>query len=159
MRSATTVLALCAMTAAACGSGAQGDGGFRFTPVPYEYVDGMEGLNEGRSRVPLSLPPDVTANRCYPYVADEVLVDIDPEDAGAFKQWLDSVGFSVRREDASTRSPFPTSLLVGVPLGSVPDAISAIRERTGVVGAGTNSLGKIPEDPNLPICPTPDAPG
>jgi hypothetical protein len=135
---------------AACGSATNEEGRFRFTPVPYTFIDGYMG-----TRVPVSLPTNVTADRCYPYVADEVMVDVARDKVSGLKDWLSSVGFSVIEQEDRLPDPQPVSLLVRVPVGSVPDAAGAIQRRPGVVAAEHNSLGKYPESPNLPVCPTP----
>ena len=148
----TLVLASAIATAAVCGGGTASPSptpaAFVFTPVPFTYIAGPGG-----TPVAVSLPASATAAKCYPYVADEVIVDVQTDQLSTFKRWLTSVGFSVRSE-RNLPTTHPATVTVAVPLGSVPQAIPLIEQQVGVVTAGMNSLGKLPEEPNLPVCPT-----
>jgi hypothetical protein len=149
MRLVAVLAVVLLVLGAACGNGRRGASQkFVFTPVPYTMVDGPEG-----SPVPVSLPPTVTAAHCFPYIADEVGVFVDPDHVVAFKSWMSTIGFSVRDEQQAAPPPSPTYIAVRVPLGSVLDAVALIRRQPGVIAADPNSLGHAPESPNLSVCP------
>jgi hypothetical protein len=103
---------------------------FVFTPVPYKYVP-LAG-----TPVPIA---GLSTKPCAPFVADEVLVMVAATDIEQFDAWSDMMGFS-RETERLTATGDRYSIVLGVPLGSVPAAISAAREAPGVLDVGQNGF-------------------
>ena len=127
------VLAVVAL-ASACASTSGGTStatGFVFTPVPYKYVPVAT-----QTAIPLS---GLSTQPCDPFVADEVLAFVDAGRIDDFHAWADDIGFSRKSEYlAATGTRY--NIVLGVPLGSVPAAVAAVREAPGVVEAGKNGI-------------------
>ena len=110
---------------------------FQFTPIPV-------------TALPDGTPVSLDAN-CTVFAADEVVVLLYAEQRSDFERWLGDIGFHVRRVSATaaiTANLGPPALLyvIGVPLGSVPDAATTIATRPGVRSAEMNGYGNLPED-------------
>jgi len=105
---------------------------FTFTPVPVWTSVGT---------------PFVSFNeRCAAFVADEVLVRLAPQQREAFEGWADHIGFTIR---SSRESSSGVTMTVGVPEGSVPDAVRLIAQQPGARISEPSYLGGLPEDPSL----------
>lgn len=129
---------------AACGSPDDGEDTFTFDPVPYvEWFDGRL----------VSVDPD----SCAPYIADEVLVVVEPERTNEFESWVTAFGWEVKWDSPGRSFDL---VLVRVPLGSVPDAIGEVKQLSYVLGADPAYVGTVPEHtlptPAIPCGPRED---
>lgn len=125
---ATVVLTL----AVACGDPEGGVQPFEFDPVPYTVVPRPEDC--GVCGEAIAIGPDGTL-----YYADQVVLLIETDFARAIEEKIDRLGFRlVRRTDGSSLGV--SSILVQVPPGAAPDAVSAFEQLDGVVGAAPNYL-------------------
>ncbi len=109
---------------------------FHFTPIPV-------------TALPNGTPVSLAAN-CTVFAADEVMVLLYADERAAFERWLGEIGFHIRRvRPPAANSPGRPTLfyVIGVPLGSVPDAALIIATRPGVRSAEINSYWNLPEDP------------
>jgi hypothetical protein len=131
---AVGISAFCA-AGLACAGGSYHPGkiDLAFTPIPF-------------TALPDGTPVSVSSE-CDVFPAGEVVVLLEAKERQAFDDWLERIGFDVRREFATGPSDSLRTYLVGVPLGSVPDAASLIATRPGVRSAGPNGYGHLPDDP------------
>jgi hypothetical protein len=127
-----------ALSAMGCGSPEPERREFVFTPVAYMPR-------------PLSTACDLcgrgaacTADGQH-YIADQVFVYVDADDEGEVLELLDSYGFTVlKRFDLREE----VSLVVNVPLGSVPAAMSFLSDEEAVKYTELSGIARFPESPN-----------
>ena len=127
-----------AALAVACGNYHPNRIEFRFTPVPATV---KVYPNKYAPPTPLAFfrtKANINAAECEATAADDLTVTLDMRKQKGFEQWLDDIGFNVRRKyefPANATFVANTSYDIGVPLGSVPDALPLIREQPGVLEA------------------------
>ena len=114
---------------------------FHFTPIPI-------------TALPDGTPVTLDATTCVVSSPDEVIITFDTGQRVGLEQWLDAIGFTVRKKFEPSdreRKTLPTASAnvstydIGVPLGSVPDAIALIAKRPGVLSAESAAYGSVPE--------------
>lgn len=120
--------------AAACGHASDGGGSFVSDPEPYITVEGT--------------PLAIRGDDCSIHYADQVHLLVTEDQAGALRRWLERVGFTIVRETSARSNAL--QIVVGVPLGAVPDAVERIRDRRGVLAADAVSLLASPDDAATP---------
>lgn len=124
---AVTMLLLAA--AAACGDGsAPSSQPFVFTPYPYTIVPGFDG-----TPVPRSI-----SESGGEFTADDVMASVSVEDLPAFTRTVNGLGFAI----TSTGAEFDglRTLVIRVPVGSVPDALQALQRQPGVRAVSMDSI-------------------
>src|SRR5262245_15318530 len=133
MRRLVALLVLVAAGATSCGDpGNRGDDEvFTFTPVAV-YTAGP-----GREGVLYSLDEN-----CGVFTANEVQVTVAADSDKDVQDQLMKWGFQVLQSFESAQG---IHMLVGVPAGSVPDAIEFIREHADVITVSANSVAAVPE--------------
>lgn len=129
----------CLILVAACGDPAGPQDPFTFDPVPYVTI-------------PSGTPVSVDPMTCDVFVANEVIVYVEPDRLSPFKEWLAAMEFTVLDEGIHFDND-PVLVLVGVPVGSVPDAVRFLARVHGVTSSSDNGFGRIPEGSETPLIP------
>ena len=126
-----------AIVLAACGSG-DDSGDFTFTPVPYTVFPEpqCESISCSTSYY--------LSDDCRWNAADQVQLIVRTEDRNDLVQWMSDQGFVIAEEYNRTDDN-TVYMLVAVPRGSVPEAVSRIEDRDGITFVGPNELVFPPE--------------
>ncbi len=129
----------------ASNSGARTPTGFVFTPVPYKYVPVTTATS-----IPFS---GFSTQPCAPFVADEVLASVDASRIAEFDAWADGIGFSRTSEKVDPLGA-RYNVILRVPLGSVPAAVTAVQAAPGALDVGKNGVAWIGPDYQTAFCAT-----